>query len=314
MFRRISISIAIIGAVTGAVCAQNFVEDKTPVRMTVTLDVPHGKAMPEVKREDVLVYQGNQRLQVTDWTALTGTHAAAELFILIDDASAMSLGSQLGDLRDFINGQPATTQIGVAYMHNGSAEIMQNLTTDRNKTTQALRLPFGGIAAGASPYLALEDLIKKWPTCCVRREVVMISSGVDPLGGIGPINPYVDFAIEHAQRAGLIVYAIYTPRGGHAGHSFWIANWGQNHLAQLADETGGESYMLGLGSPVTFGPYLREISDNLTHQYSVEFQITSPSKPGFVQVKITSEVSGVEIVAAPKIWVSAGRTPTGEDR
>lgn len=120
------------------------------------------------------------------------------------------------------------------------------------KAAGALRLPLGKIAAGSSPYLSLGDLIKKWPTCCVRREVLFISSGVDRLGGLGVTNPYVDSAIEQAQRAGVLIFTIYTLGLGHSGHSFWRMSWGQNHLAQLTEETGGESYMLGFGPPVSF--------------------------------------------------------------
>ena len=52
----------------------------------------------------------------------------------------------------------------------------------------------------------------------------------------------MDSAIEEAQRAGVIVYSIYTPGVGHYGHSFWRVNRGQNYLTQISDETGGESY------------------------------------------------------------------------
>jgi len=59
------------------------------------------------------------------------------------------------------------------------------------------------------------------------------------LWGGGPSNPYVDSAIEEAQRAGVIIYSIYTPGVGHYGHTFWRMNWGQNYLSQISDETGG---------------------------------------------------------------------------
>ncbi len=285
-----------------------------PVQMVVTVDAAHGKDVPLLQREDVMVFQGKDRLRVTDWTALKGEQAGLELFVLIDDASAGSLGIQLADLREFIGAQPAATSIGIGYMHNGSAEIAQTPTSDHGKAAKALRLPFGRIAEGASPYLALEDLIKKWPSASARREVLLISSGVDPLGGFGPTNPYLDTAIGHAQRAGIIVYAIYTPRAGHGGHSFWQMSWGQNHLAQLSEETGGESYMLGFGAPVALAPYLREVAENLTRQYSVSFLAKPPAKPGFVPVRFSSEVPNAEIIAAPKVYVAPERPPSGDER
>jgi len=299
MFRGILIAVAI--AATSI--AQTIPLQSVPARMTVTVEAARGKEVGELNRQDVLVFHNKQRLTVTDWTALKNEHASLELFLLLDDASGMSLGSQLGDLRDFINSQPAATQIGIAYMQNGGAKIVQNLTADHARAAEALRLPFGAIAAGTSPYLALDDLIKKWPASNVRREVVMISSGVDPLGGPSPLNPFLDMVIEHAQLSGFIVYTMYAPQAGHAGHSFGIANSGQNHLAQLAEATGGESYMLGFGAPVSFEPYLRDLAEHLAHQYSIEFQVPASSQPELLSVKIESEVPGIEIIAAPRVFV-----------
>jgi|SRR5579872_5436209 len=306
MIKTILASIAMTGML-------GIAQEKIPVQMTVTVEGTHGQSAPDLKREDVMVFQGKQRLPVTEWTPLTGDQAGLEMFILIDDASATSLGMQLADLRDFINSQPSSALIGVGYIRYDVADIVQNLTTDHVKAANALRLPFGWSAVGASPYLALTDLLRKWPTCCVRREVVLVSSGVDPLGGIGPSNPYVDVAIEHAQRAGVVVYSLYAPRAGHAGHSVFQMNWGQNYLGQVSDETGGESYMLGFGPPVSFAPYLREVAEHLKHQYSVTFLASARARPGMVPVRITTEVPNAEIIAAPKFYLELA-PPTGEDR
>jgi hypothetical protein len=111
------------------------------------------------------------------------------------------------------------------------------------------------------------DLIKRWPEGPVRREILMVSDGIDRFGDGGPSNPYVDSAIEEAQRAGVIIYSIYAPGVGHYGHSFWRMNWGQNYLSQISDETGGESYYLGFGAPVSFAPYLDDLNHRLTRQY-----------------------------------------------
>lgn len=89
--------------------------------MVITAQTPHSYTPPTISREDVMVYEGHDRDKVTDWVPAQGDHAALELFVLIDDSSDTSLGSQLDDIRQFIHTQPSTTQIGVAYMQNGSA-------------------------------------------------------------------------------------------------------------------------------------------------------------------------------------------------
>ena len=57
-------------------------------------------------------------------------------------------------------------------------------------------------------------------------------------------------------------------------------NWGQNYLSQISDETGGESYYLGFGAPVSFVPYLDDLTHRLTRQYLLTF-LAKPEKSWF---------------------------------
>ena len=154
-----------------------------PVHVVVTVEPRHGSNVPVINREDVMAYQGHDRAKVTDWLPLQGEHAGLQLFILMDDAANISLGSQLEDIRQFINAQPSTTVIGVAYMRNGIADILQNPTNDHAQAAKALRLPFGDAGASGSPYFSVVDLIKRWPEGPVRREILMVSDGIDRFGG-----------------------------------------------------------------------------------------------------------------------------------
>jgi len=287
-----------------ALRAQQGAATGIPARLVVTVEARHGKDVPIIHREDVMVYQGKERGTVTDWLALQGDHGELNFFLLLDDASSTSLGSQLEDLRQFILGQPATNSIGVGYMRDGTVDIVQNFTTDHTAAAKSLRLPLGNTGAFASPYLSIVDLIKRWPESAVRREILMVSDGIDGYGG-GPADPYVDSAVEQAQKAGVIVFTIYANGVGHWGHSFWRMNWGQNNLAQIADETGGESYFLGLETPVSFSPYLDDLSHRLDHQYLLTFFAKPEKKAGLQAVKLRTEVPNAELVAADRVWVPA---------
>jgi hypothetical protein len=275
------------------------------VNLVVTVEARHGSNVPDISREDVMVYEGHDRDKVTAWLPLQGDRAGLELFVLLDDSSNISLGSQLEDIRQFISAQPATTKIGVAYMQNGTAQVLQNLTSDHALAAKALRLPLGNPGASASPYFSLGDLIKRWPEGNERREVLMITDGIDRYWGSGPDNAYVDTAIEQAQRAGVIVFGIYTPGEGHYGHSFWRVNWGQNYLSQIADETGGEAYYLGNGAPVSFAPYLEDITRRLSRQYLLTFLAKPQKKAGMQRVKLRTEVPNAELVSADRVFVPA---------
>jgi hypothetical protein len=276
-----------------------------PAHLVVTAEARHGKDVPVIHREDVMAYQGKESATVADWLPLQGDHAGLDFFVLLDDASSTSLGSQLEDLRQFILGQPATTSIAVGYMRNGTVDIVQNFTTDHAAAAKSLRLPFGSTGAFASPYLSIVDLIKRWPESAVRREILMVSDGIDRFGGGGPSDPYVDSAVEQAQKAGVIVFTIYATGVGHWGHSFWRIDWGQNYLAQVADQTGGEAYFLGLGTPVSFSPYLDDLSHRLNHQYLLTFLAKPQNKAGLQPVRLRTEIPNAELVSADRVWVPA---------
>jgi hypothetical protein len=299
-------SLFLVVCACGASAAGQQSANGVPAHMVVTVEPHHGSEVPPVNREDVMVYEGKDRDAVTEWIPAQGDRAGLELFIMLDDGADSSLGQQLQDLRKFIDAQPASTKIGIAYMQNGTARIEQNLTSDHAQAAKALRLPMGIRGANGSPYFSLTDLIKRWPESPERREVLMASDGVDLFYGSGDLlDPYVDEAIQNAQRAGILVSAIYTPGVGHFGHSYWQTYWGQLYLAQLADKTGGEAYYIGFnGPPVSFAPYLEDLDHRLSHQYFLTFLAKPPKKAGWQPVKLRTEVPKVDLVSADRIYLA----------
>lgn len=277
-----------------------------PAHMVVTIEPRHGSNVPVITREDVMVYEGKDRDTVTEWIPAQGDRAALELFVLLDDGSDVSLGTQLDDIRHFINALPVSAKIGVAYMRDGMARIEQNLTDDHALAAKALRLPVGMSGISASPYFSVSDLVKHWPASAARREVLMVTDGIDRYYDTGDLeDPYLQEAIDAATRAGVIVSAIYNPGAGHYAHSYWQSYWGQIYLSQMTDKTGGEAYYIGFNSPpVSFSPYLDDLGRRLSHQYFLTFVAKLPKKAGWQQVRLRTEVQGVDLVSAGRVWVS----------
>ena len=272
------------------------------VSMVVSVEAKHGKDAPAVTREDVNVFQGSVQDRVTEWVPLAGEQAGLQLYVVVDDSVDSTIALQFKDVRAFMDAQPATTEIGVGYMRNGSVEEVQKFTKDRELAGKALRLPMGSGSGGPSPYLSVEDLIKHWPESNGRREVLMITDGVDELQG-GAQNSYLDATIHEAQRAGVQVYGIYAGGAGHMGHAYWRINWGQYDLSRLADETGGEAYFQGFQTPVSFAPYLEEFAERLKHQYKLTFEAKSEKKAGFENVKLETGVPNAQLVGANEVYV-----------
>jgi len=163
-----------------------------------------------------------------------------------------------------------------------------------------------GIAGGAaSPYMSISALVKKWPETTLRREVLMITSGIDLYYGAGPDNPYLAAAIHDAQRAGVLVDSIYYGDIGHFSHDRWQITWGQSDLAQLCDATGGEAWWQGFMNPVSLAPFLDDMSRRLGEQYELQFEAMPGKKAELQRIHLSTEVPHTTLVAAQRVWVPA---------
>lgn len=312
LLKIIGIAVALTVAVSGALAQDSAAANGIPTRMQVTVEARNGKEVPAVAAGDVSVYQGKTRDKVTGWVPILHSQAGQsqvgpEFFLLIDDsASTQSLGTQIPDIRTFIEDQPANVSIGIAYMRNGIAQIAQTLTKDHAQAAKAVRLPLGTAAEGASPYFSLQDLVKKWPKDSDARQVLMITDGVDPYwDSLSLDDPYVNAAIADCQRAGVMVYSIYTRASGHFGHSLFRINQAQSLLSATTDATGGESYYLGSDSPVSFIPYFKDIRERIDHQFVLTFMAQPGKKSGLEQVKVATEVPNADLVAQDRVYVAA---------
>ena len=281
-----------------------------PVRMVVTVKAHHDGQVPAVSADDVKVYQRDKRDAVTSWLPLQGDRAGLQLYILIDDTSRDSVSLQFKSIAKFIEDQPDTTAIAIGYMRNGTVATVQELTKDHALAEKALRLPLGASVGYTSPYLSLSELMKKWPETADRREILMITSGIDPLGGgfsSSPYNnPYLQEAFDRAQRGGFIVYSIYTPGSGVPSRGF-RTQLQQSGLDLLAQKTGGDTYYLGFGAPVDFTPYLDDVSYCLKHQYELTFLAKGSSKkPTLEPVKVKTEMPNMGLTTAEDGYVKTG--------
>jgi hypothetical protein len=270
------------------------------VTLTVTAVGKKDATPPAIARNDVQFYLNKERTQIADWRRGEKLHLA----VLIDDSLDATIGNQWNDLKEFFNAQPPTTYISVSYARNGSAVLAQDFTNDHALVAKALRLPMG-VGAFSSPYFALQDLMKRWPSSGERRSILLISSGIDYFHGNFPTSPDLDTTIEHAQKQNINVWSIYFPDAGHRSRRFFLATRAQSDLSRLAEETGAESYYLGITAPVTFKPFLDEIAAHLSNQYLLTFKGSGGAKGRFERVHVTTELPNVEFFAASQVFLPA---------
>jgi hypothetical protein len=276
----------------------------------ITVESPQKTIAPEAVRLNVR--EGDAH--VTSFTPLRGDGAALQLLILIDDSAQRSLALQYKDLKSFIMSLPTTTQVGVAYMQNGSARFAQTYTSDHAAAASALRIPSGTPGSNGSPYFVLSDALKRWSgeqrnggvalrPGAMRREVLMFTNGVEAYGGgrFNPNNPYVEKAIEDSLRASVIVYAIYVRDIGTGGFAAAEADNGQNYLVQLTETTGGKTYYIGNSTAPNFRPYLDDVKQKLDNQYRLAFTTNLKHRSASVGIRVKAE--GAKIYAPQRVYV-----------
>jgi VWFA-related protein len=257
---------------------------------------------PPIKKEDVQLYQGKERIQVGDWRRSDNLALA----ILVDDSISQEAASQWNEIRAFINAQPSSVRVAIAYARNGSAEVAQDFTQDHALAAKALRIPLGSEGAFSSPYLAVQDWLKRWPVSGgERRSLVLISSGIDFFrGSFDPIDPDLESTIERAQKENVNLWTIYYPAAGHVGRRYFRVFNSQANLSRLSEETGAESYYLGFERPVTLKPYLDELQEHLNNQYLLTFEGGAGGKKGkFERVRVATEIPNVEFLTPSEVFL-----------
>jgi hypothetical protein len=143
--------------------------------------------LPPLLKDDVKVKQGKNMYTVTQLIPARDQGAGLQLMIMIDETlNTQAVGNNLTDLKEFVKAQPPTAAIGIAYMSNAGVNVVQQFTTDHEAAANLIRLPRGSRSAMDSPYLSLISLVKAWKKQNIRREVLMISDGIDRLRGETP--------------------------------------------------------------------------------------------------------------------------------
>jgi hypothetical protein len=279
---------------------------RVPAQMVITvLSGKNGTRPKSLEAGELTVMQGNTPAPVVRLQQLTGDLADMQLFVFLDDSTrSSSLGIQLPELKTFLKSLPATTQVAVGYMRNGTFALAQPFTTDHPKAADALRLPAAIPGENGSPYFALSDLGKHWPSkqSTGRRVVLMLTDGVDRYYGEANMDdPYVEAAIHDALKEGVMVYSIYLRGAGFAGRSAWATNFAQSRLSEVSDATGGYAYFQGLTDPVSISPFLKDFQDRLDNQY--QLSIKALHEKGVQPVKLQTELPGLKIQSPTHIYV-----------
>lgn len=269
--------------------------------MTVPVGIKlRTKPEPEVQLLDLSVTEDGEPQSILSIRAIS-TNSPISLAVLIQDDLVSSASNEIKPVAEFIRHLPAGSRVMVGYIKTGSLQVRQKFTTDLERAARSLRIPMGSASAAPfNPYVEVIEGINRFesqPTG--RRSMLLISDGLDISRGVdsSTAGQSIDLqrAINQAQRRSVAIYSFYEPsvlltQNGNQG---LIGN-AQSSLERLSDETGGKAYFQGTGAPVSFDPFLRDLSQTLEKQLAVTYLSTHPRK-GFHKLQIRALNPGIEL-------------------
>ena len=289
-----------------AICAQNG-DLGGRGQVIVTVMPAHPKEQkPSVTQQDVKVLKVNGKEGQISSFAPFNANSPVEIVVLIDGGARTSLGTQISDIKSFIQEMPPNTKMAIAYMEEGNADFATPLSSDPAQVLQGLHMPSGPPDINASPYFCLSDLAKHWPSQnrSARRIAVVISDGVDYYEmRFDPEDPYVHAAVDDSVRAGVLVYFLYWKNAGWVDRFGWAQDTGQNLMNIVTQETGGYSFWQGFGNPVSLKPYFDEIRQRLQNQYELSFEAPIGDKSEFEYLQLKLQVPGAKVDVPQKVYI-----------
>ena len=220
------------------------------------------------------------------------------LAVLLQDDLVSSIATEARGVADFIRGQPNGSRVMVGYIRSGTLQVRRRFTTDLERAATSVRPPLGVASAGPfNPYVEIIEALRRFDSQPLgRRAIVVVSDGLDVSRGFDSSSPTLSIdlarAIREAQRRSVAIYSIFAPPAG-SGNQFLVGN-GQSSLQKLSDETGGKAFFQGTSAPVSFQPFLREISSTLERQIALTYLSTHPNK-GFHRLDVEALERDVEV-------------------
>jgi len=253
------------------------------VNVVFTVTDKHGKRVTDLKQNDFhFVDDSKPATEIRSFHA--ETNLPLQVGLLIDASSSVRdrFKFEQESAIEFLN-QTVRRRYDLAFVvgFDATPEVTQNFTDDAEKLGQAVRAlrPGGGTAMYDALYYACrEKLLKQPQSGPTRRAIVLLSDGEDNQSHVTR-----EEAIEMAQRAEAIVYAISTNVSGTKGA-------GDKVLERIADATGGRAFFPFQIRDVANA--FAEIQDELRSQYAVSY------KPA--DFKADGHYRTIEIVASDR--------------
>jgi Ca-activated chloride channel family protein len=253
------------------------------VNVVFTVTDKHGKRITDMKQNDFRFLDDSKpAAEIRSFRAEANLPLQAGLLIDASSSVRDRFKFEQEAAIEFLN-QTVRKRYDLAFIvgFDATPEVTQDFTDDTEKLDRGVHelRPGGGTALYDALYYACRDKLLKQPqNGPTRRAIVLLSDGEDNQSHVTR-----EEAIEMAQRAEAIVYAISTNVSGTKG-------LGDKVLERIAEATGGRAFFPFQIRDVANA--FAEIQDELRSQYAVSY------KPA--DFKADGHFRSIEIVASDR--------------
>ena len=306
---------AILAAVAAPLArAAQDITFSTEVKVVNLLANVHGKNGEIVRgltRDDFLLSEDGRPQAIRYFSAETDLPLTLGLLVDTSMSQRRVLDAERIASFEFVDEvlREATDHVFIVQFDLG-VEILQPLTSSRRELQGALarvdtpslhRLELqrgGGTLLYEAIAVAARDVMR---ALTGRKALIVISDGVDT----GSEIPLVT-AVEEAQRAGTLVYAIVfsdanaygTPLGPLMGGG---EPDGKRVLMRISRDTGGRCFEVS--KTLSIGQIFQAIQDELRSQYNLGFVSDVPVRiSGFRRLQLTAKAKGLVVQAQSRYW------------
>ncbi len=234
------------------------------VNVIFTVTDKHGKFIKDLKQQDFHFLDDKKPPEaIKDFRSETDLPLRVGLLIDSSNSIAMRFRFEQEAAVEFLN-QIVRPKSDLAFVigFDTSAEVTQDFTDDSEKLARGIHVlrPGGGTALYDAVYFACRDKLAKAPSNGpVRRAIILLSDGDDNQSRVTR-----EEAIEMAQRAEVIIYAISTNTADMKGTA------GDKVLERMSEATGGRAFFPFKIQDVANA--FTEIQEELRSQYQVAYK------------------------------------------
>lgn len=278
-------------------------DDQTTLRVRVdlvnvlfTVTGSDGRLITNLNKEDFLIEEDSKKQEISYFSKEVSLPLT--MAILIDTSPSVEpvLGLEKQTASEFLQSVLRKEDLALIMNFDRSVSLIQDFTSDIRRLNKAIEsVAIGsGTSVHDAVFLACDEKLKQETG---RKAIILISDGEDTTSKLK-----LKEAMESAQRADVIIYAISNRVGGLFYGRFGGGDDGT--LKKYCEMTGGRAFFPS--KPQDFKKAFDEIQEELRSQYSVAYNSSNAAKDGsYRTIKILTPSQKNLKVRAKKGYYSA---------